>query len=288
MKLAKEKITSLGFGVTAGVIGAALSSVFVFFDSTSLDSVIPISIGLAIIITTAHYWKTLQVQSMRDEFSQVKRRLSVLGDGIAETQGLVQLSDLNSPFPMPFGGSWALTADAAVILAREIAIRRPNTIVELGSGVSTVMVGRLLKQLGSGRLISLDHDPNWAKETRRHIVANGLQDYVEVLDAPLARQRFDNQDFEWYQIPDALRHIEQIDMLTVDGPPQTSDSEVLARYPALPAFAGQLSKEAAIFVDDAKRVTEQEMIRKWLQRFPEWKSRMIDTIPGTCVLERQT
>ena len=99
MKLAKEKITSLGFGVAAGVIGAALSSVFVFFDSTSLDSVIPISIGLAIIIATAHYWKTLQVQSMHDEFSQVKRRLSVLGDGIAETQGLVQLSLGSIPAP---------------------------------------------------------------------------------------------------------------------------------------------------------------------------------------------
>ena len=87
-----------------------------------------------------------------------------------------------------------------------------------------------------------------------------------------------------------FRHFNNVfvDMLTVDGPPQTSDSEVLARYPALPAFAGQLSKEAAIFVDDAKRVTEQEMIRKWLQVFPEWKSKMIDTIPGTCVLERQT
>jgi predicted O-methyltransferase YrrM len=287
MKLAKDKTRSLGFGVIAGLMGAALSGVFALFGAASPGAAIPTLIGLTIIIGTAHYWKTLQMRTMRDELNQVKNRLSLLGNSIAETQGLVQLSGLNQPYPMPFGGNWALTPDAAVILAREIVIRRPNTIVELGSGVSTVMVGRLLQQMECGHLISLDHDPDWAEETRRHILANGLQDYVEVLDAPLARQQFDGKEFNWYQIPDRLQGIEQIDMLTVDGPPQTTDSAVLARYPALPAFAAQLSEHAVIFIDDAKRVTEQEMVKKWLQQYPAWKSKVIDTIPGTCFLERQ-
>ena len=287
MTLAKEKTRSVGLGVTAGLAGAALSGIFALFGAASPGATIPVFIGLGIVVGTAHYWKTLHIQTIRDEFNQVKNRLSLLGNGIAETQGLVQLSGLNQPYPMPFGGNWALTPDAATILAREIAIRRPNTIVELGSGVSTLMVGRLLQQMGCGHLISLDHDPSWAEETRRHISANGLQDYVEVLDAPLTRQQFDGKDFNWYQIPEQLRHIGQIDMLTVDGPPQTIDSTMLARYPALPAFVAQLSRQALIFVDDAKRDTEQEMIKKWLQQYPGWKSKMIDTIPGTCFLEMQ-
>lgn len=287
MILAKEQTRSLGFGLTAGLAGAALSGGFALFGAVPQGTTIPIFIGLTIIMASAHYWKTLQMQTMRDEFNQVKKELSLLGDGIAKTQGLVQLSDLNQPYPLPFGGSWALTPDAAAILAREIVIRRPNIIVELGSGVSTLMVGRLLQKMGCGHLISLDHDLSWAEDTRRHIAASGLQDYVEVLDAPLARQQFDARDFDWYQIPEQLRHIKQIDMLTVDGPPQTADATVLARYPALPAFAAQLSRRAVIFVDDTKRTTEQEMIKKWLQQYPEWKAKMIDTIPGTCFLERQ-
>ncbi len=286
MKLAKEKTRSLGFGVIAGLVGATLSGIFAMSGAASPGATIPVFIGLAIVVGTAHYWKTLHIQAMRDEFNQVKNQLSLLGNSIVETQGLVQLSGLNQPYPMPFGGNWALTPDAAVILAREIAIRRPETIVELGSGVSTVMVGRLLRQMGCGHLISLDHDPDWAKETRRHILANGLQDYVEVLDAPLTRQQFDGKNFDWYQVPEQLRHIEQIDMLTVDGPPQTTDATVLARYPALPAFADQLSEHAVIYIDDAKRDTEKEMVKKWLQQYPGWKSRMIDTIPGTCFLEK--
>jgi predicted O-methyltransferase YrrM len=287
MKLAKQKTRSLGLGVTAGLAGAALSGVFALFGVSSPGAALSLFISLTIIVGTAHYWKTLHLQTMCDEFNQVRNHLSLLGSGIAATQGLVQLSDLNQPYPMPFGGSWALTPDAAAILAREIAIRRPNTIVELGSGVSTLMVGRLLQRMGCGRLISLDHDPSWAEETRRHISANGLQNYVEVLDAPLARQQFDGKDFDWYQIPAQLRNVQQIDMLTVDGPPQTVDPTVLARYPALPAFASQLSKQAVIFIDDAKRVTEQAMVQKWLQQYPGWTSKMIDTVPGTCFLEKQ-
>ena len=286
MKPVNDKVKSLGFGVVAGLAAAALSGIFALFGATSPQASIPLFIGVALFVGLTHYWKTLQTLTMRDEFDQVRKRLTALGNSITETKGLVQLSELNQPYPLPFGGSWALTADAAVILAREVSIRRPNTVVELGSGVSTLMVGKLLKQMGHGRLISLDHDPVWAEETRRHISANDLQDYVEVLDAPLSRQQFDGKDFDWYTIPDQLQHIEQIDMLTVDGPPQTTDSTVLARYPALPALASRLSKQAFIYIDDAKRAPEQAMVKKWLHQYPGWKSTMIDTIPGTCILER--
>jgi len=286
LKLARQTTSSLGFGVISGLAGSALVGVFAWLDIAPAGAALPVFIVLLIIVGLAHYWKTLHMQAMRDEFTQVKRRLSLMDNGIAETQGLVQLSGLDQPFPVPFGGSWALTPDAAVVLAREVVVRKPGVVVELGSGASTVMVGRLLKQLGHGRLISLDHDPEWASQTRRYIIASGLQDIVEVIDAPLTRQQFDGKDFDWYRIPEQLRDIQQIDMITVDGPPQVKDTSILSRYPALPAFAAKLSPQAIIYVDDAGRETEQNMINAWLQAYPGWATRMIDTIPGTCILER--
>jgi len=286
MNFIKEKTRSLGFGMAAGLAASALICVLAWFGAAPFAAVAPSFVVLAIVLAAAHYWKTLQAQATDGSFNQLWNRLSLLENEITETQGLVQLSGLNEPFPIPFGGAWALTPDAAAVLAREVVIKRPGTIVELGSGVSTLIVGRLLRQIGAGKLISLDHDPSWAEETRRNIIASGLQDYVEVLDAPLAKQRFDDKEFFWYQIPDKLKQLEQIDMLTVDGPPQSSDSSVLARYPALPAFAAQLTNHAVIFVDDAKRNPEQKMLRKWLQEYPGWSEKMIDTIPGTCILER--
>jgi predicted O-methyltransferase YrrM len=277
---------SILFGLAAGLVSAIMVGVAALLGATSWASATPIIIALAVGISILHYWKTLHFQTMREGFRQVTHRLSLLDDHISETQGLVQLSGYNHTYPMPFGGGWALTADAAVVLAREIALNRPRTIVELGSGVSTVLIGRMLKQAGVGQLFSLDHDPSWAEETRRHIQASGLQDHVVVLDAPLARQQFGGKDFNWYQVPEQLRQAGSIDLIIVDGPPQNLDPSGMPRYPALPAFLAQLSPQAMIYVDDAKRPQEQAMIKRWLQENPGFKSRMLETVPGTCLLER--
>lgn len=278
---------SILFGLATGLVATLLIGVAVLLGATSWTSATPVIIAMAIGISVLHYWKTLHFQTMREGFRQATRRLSLLDDHVSETQGLVQLSNYNQPYPMPFGGSWALTPDAAVVLAREIALNHPQTIVELGSGVSTVLIGRMLKQAGSGQLFSLDHDTGWAEETRRHIQASALQDHVVVLDAPLAQQPFGGQEFNWYQIPEQLKQAGSIDLIIVDGPPQALDPNGMPRYPALPAFLAQLSPQAIIYVDDANRPQEQAMIARWLQENPEFKSRMHETVPGTCLLRRQ-
>jgi len=277
---------SILFGLATGLVSALLMGAATVLGTTSWASATPVIIALAVGIAVLHYWKTLHFQAMRDGFQQVTNRLSLLDDHISETQGLVQLSSYNHTYPMPFGGGWALTPDAAVVLAREIALNRPRTIVELGSGVSTVLIGRMLKQAGVGQLFSLDHDPSWAEETRRHVQASALQDHVVVLDAPLARQQFGGKEFNWYQVPEQLRQAGSIDLIIVDGPPQSLDPSGMPRYPALPAFLAQLSPKAMIYIDDAKRPQEQEMIAKWLKEFPGFESRMYETVPGTCLFRR--
>lgn len=277
---------SILFGLATGLAAALLIGVAALLGVTTYTTAAPVIIALVVGISVLHYWKTFHFQAMREGFQQVTRRLSLVDDHISETQGLVQLSSYNHTYPMPFGGGWALTPDAAVVLAREIALNRPHTIVELGSGVSTVLIGRMLKQAGTGKLISLDHDPSWAEQTRRHIEASGLQDHVVVLDAPLARQQFGGKDFNWYQVPEQLRQAGSIDLVIVDGPPQSLDPSGMPRYPALPAFLAQLSPQAMIYVDDAKRPQEQAMIERWLLENPGFKSRMLETVPGTCLLQR--
>ena len=154
---------SILIGLATGLVSALLMGAAALLSATSWVSALPVIISLAVGISILHYWKTLHFQAMREGFQQVANRLSLVDDHISETQGLVQLSSFNHTYPMPFGGGWALTPDAAVVLAREIALNRPRTIVELGSGVSTVLIGRMLKQAGEGQLFSLDHDASWAE-----------------------------------------------------------------------------------------------------------------------------
>jgi predicted O-methyltransferase YrrM len=252
-----------------------------------VSAALPIIFALAVIVTLMHHWKTQLFGSLHTEFRQIERRLSRLDDQVAETQGLAQLSRFNDAYPLPFGGGWALTADAAAVLVREIALNRPRTVVELGSGVSTQLIGRMLKESGEGKLYSLDHEASWADQTRRHIEASGLSDFVEVLDAPLSIQPFNGHEFNWYELPEQVRQLENIDLVIVDGPPQSLAPNGTPRYPALPAFINQLSPRAMLYIDDAKRPQEQEMIALWSREYPQFESRMYDTAPGTCLFRRK-
>lgn len=277
---------SLTLGLASGLALALLTAAATFYTRPPFSAAIPVILALAAVVTLVHYWKTQLFATLRQEFRQVANRLSRMDEQIRETQGLVQLTPFEPPYPMPFGGGWALTADAAALLAREIALNAPDTIVELGSGVSTVLIGRMLKQAGRGRLISLDHDPHWAEQTRKHVRASQIEDYVQVLDAPLEQQRFGDKTYAWYRVPETVRQAGQIDMLIVDGPPQSLDPEGTPRYPALPVFQHQLSARAVIYIDDAKRPQEQAMIERWQREQPGFERMMYDTVPGTCLLRR--
>jgi predicted O-methyltransferase YrrM len=279
-------VASLKVGLVVGVSGAIATAVAAAAGLTPGAAIAPVAIVLCFVTMASHYWKTQQARIAAEGLDHAHRRLGALEQQIAETQGLVQLGSLRLPYPLAFGGDYALTADAAAVLARQVALSRPDVVVELGSGVSTILVGKLLQDQGHGRIYSLDHDSAWAEETRKLVRAAGLQDQAEVLDAPLSRQEVDGQHFLWYEIPAKVKDLAQIDLLIVDGPPQATDPNGLPRYPALPKLLPQLSPNATIFVDDAKRPGEMEMVRRWLERFPGWTTTILLTGPGTCLLYR--
>ena len=279
-------LAALKAGLVVGASGAAATAVAAAVGLTSGTAIAPVGVVLCFLTMLTHYWKTQHARIAAEELDLIRRRFGALEQQIAEAQGLVQLGSLRLPYPLAFGGDYALTADAAAVLARQVALCRPNVVVELGSGVSTVLVGKLLQDQGHGRVYSLDHDSAWAEETRKQVRAAGLQDQAEVLDAPLSRQEVDGQHFLWYEIPAKVNELAQIDLLIVDGPPQAIDPDGLPRYPALPKLLPQLSADATIFIDDAKRPGEREMVRRWVERFPGWKTTLLQTGPGTCLLYR--
>ncbi len=180
---------------------------------------------------------------------------------------------------------WAVTPDAAVLLAQEIAQLRPRLVLELGSGVTTLVTGLMLHRLGGGRIIALEHDPVWAARTRRHIAALGLEDVATVVDAPLVEYELDGQSYRWYTIPPDLDD-GSVDFVIVDGPPQHVDRQGSPRYPALPLLMRYLSPAASLFVDDASRDAEKSMVERWSREFAGWAKRRIATRKGAVVISR--
>ena len=199
-----------------------------------------------------------------------------------QVQALLALErklDLREALPSTRG--WAASPDFLLLVANEIQRRRPDSILECGSGVSTLVFARMLQKNGCGRVVSLEHDPVYADATRRLLADHGLTDWAAVVLAPLGTK---DSSSPWYSVEAAPKAIGSIDLLIVDGPPSTVAP--LARYPALPVLASRLSRHAAVIVDDANRQDEREMLRMWAYEFPDFSQYDADCEKGCVILAR--
>jgi hypothetical protein len=99
---------------------------------------------------------------------------------------LVALSALQS---LPSGyvpwTAWSMRPAAVASVVNELLRGRRRTVVELGSGASTIFLGHTLADLG-GRLVSVEHDAGYAGHVRRLLEREGLADVVALEVVPLA------------------------------------------------------------------------------------------------------
>jgi predicted O-methyltransferase YrrM len=283
-----RQIKSLIFGLAAGGAGGGITAIGAGLGLTSLDSAWPVLATCAVVGALVHNTKQSTTDLIDNRMHTLKNGVERIRRDVGDIHGLVRLGPYTQDLPLPMGGGWALTGDSAALLARETLSRKPGTILELGSGASTLILGQILKKNGQGRLLSIDHDPVWANQTRRHVELLDLQDFVSVVDAPLKSLTQGNLTYEWYDIPaSSLDRLGPIDLLLVDGPPQAKDNPQAARYPAFPLLHGRLSQNAMIFVDDAGRTTESNMVRRWMTEDPGWLDQWFDTVDGVCLLTRK-
>lgn len=88
---------------------------------------------------------------------------------------------------LPPTRGWAASPDFLNQVAERVLKEKPNTVVELGSGVSSLVIGRCLQLNGEGKLFSFDHSDQFGTLTRQRIAANNLADWVNVIHAPLKK-----------------------------------------------------------------------------------------------------
>jgi predicted O-methyltransferase YrrM len=183
--------------------------------------------------------------------------------------------------PVPaFFGDFAVDYDFAKLLCRQLE-RRPDVVVECGSGVSTLLTANAFERRGAGHLISLENDPMYAAYTRDQLDLAGLGHRVDVVVAPLKEQTIAGESVRWYDL-DAIDYDGPIDLLVVDGPPSIGP---LSRWPALPAFWNQLSERAVVLMDDGRRLDERAIAFRWSDEYPT-KLYWVDTVKGAWQITR--
>ena len=168
---------------------------------------------------------------------------------------------------LPGLGGWAITAPVVSAIAGRLLLDdRPLTVLELGSGASTLWTALAISRSGRGRCVSLDHIAEFAQKTRDMLRANGVADHADVLYSPLVAQGVNGSTYEYYDLsvlPDDLA----IDVLIIDGPPGIPNANT--RYPAIPLLSDRLQPGALIVVDDTIRADERKAMASWQGQFPD-------------------
>lgn len=146
--------------------------------------------------------------------------------------------------------------DFLLAIAEGVNKEGVESVVECGSGISTLVMARVLQLKGKeGRIINLEHDPQYSTRTYTWLKDRELENHAYVHLCPLIG------DPPWYSI--ASINIPKFDVLVIDAPPGYIHQA--ARYGAIKLFP-LLKEGGTIFADDAGR--EKPVIARWSQEFP--------------------
>jgi predicted O-methyltransferase YrrM len=77
---------------------------------------------------------------------------------------------------------WSAAPDFLLLVAQYVLEHKPQQIVECSSGLSTVILARCCAINGCGRVVSLEHDAQFADKTRAELQRYHLMDWAEVID----------------------------------------------------------------------------------------------------------
>jgi predicted O-methyltransferase YrrM len=173
----------------------------------------------------------------------------------------------------------AMRPAGLVLVCNEIVLRNRTRIVECGSGVSTVVLARLLRQRASGAtIVALEHDAHWAALVTDMLRRESLLNLARVVQAPLA------DDPPWYGRGAMAEMPDDVDLLVVDGPPAQAPGHGTRRAPALAAFEPRLTETATVILDDANRPGEQQVLTGW-ESETSWRF-TIDPAAGVAIGQR--
>ncbi len=186
-----------------------------------------------------------------------------------------------SLFPNTRG--WSASPDFLKKLIEVIYKEKPSIVLEASSGTSTLVTAYCLKKLGSGKVVSLEHDQDYARITRDLIESHGLSEIATVIFAPLKKFDIKKEQWLWYDTS-SLEDIGPVDLFVIDGPPKATQS--LARYPALPLIFENIRQGGTIMMDDGARIDETQIVEAWKKEFPNIQAEFINLEKGAFLIKK--
>lgn len=145
-----------------------------------------------------------------------------------------------------------------------ICIHNRKNILEFGSGISTIMMARLMKLNEiPGFIVSIDESEEWQRIISSYLENEGLKDFVMFVHATTEKSsNLDNAlGYNREVVFNALNH-KKFDLILIDGPSAWNNSNKMSRLTNFEFFENNLAEHFTIFLDNADRPGEKALIQK--------------------------
>jgi len=194
-------------------------------------------------------------------------------------QQLQKELDFNEELPVT--ADWSAAADFLFLIKEYCLKDKPEVIVECSSGLTSLTLAKCCQINGAGKVYSLENGKAYADASQLNLNNAGLAEYANIIHAPLEPVTINDNKYDWYtlsEMPDL-----SIDMLVIDGPPGFIQKH--SRFPAIPLLINKLSDQSRVFLDDAGRDEEKELVAMWLEMYPFIEHEYIETERGCSILK---
>ena len=202
---------------------------------------------------------------------RIKTELAHVYHQFEAVEQLLPLLKLSAPLPPSRG--WAASPDFLLTLAHVTRKVKPRLTVELGSGISTLV----LAKSGAEKIVSLDHSVEFGTQTKEMLSSHG----VRGVDIRIHELETYPGGYKWYA-KSTYKGLSKIDLLVIDGPPSSTNPD--ARYPAFEHLISLLSPKATVVLDDVYRDEERKLADAITQALPNHVLTILSHEKGTAVI----
>lgn len=206
--------------------------------------------------------------------------LNTTYDRIDALLSIHSILDLNAPLPIMH--EWTVSSDYGLIMITKALGFGKGTFIDIGSGISTILLAYAAKQNGSGKVISFEHSEDYYHKTMELIKFHGLEDYCDLCLCPLIEYDLDGKSWLWYDIS-KVDLPDDIKLISVDGPPGATQKN--ARYPAAAILIDSIKEDTLVLLDDGYRDDEKSLAYHWSRNF-NLKKQLIKSHKGTFVFKK--
>ena len=156
---------------------------------------------------------------------------------------------------------FSLNPNTILHIINEIQINNRKNIIEFGSGISTIILAKFIKDNNlNTKIVSIEDNKGWYDYIKSELIKYDLDGIVSLNYIPLLEEEGITC---WYNKKNVSEIVlnKKFDLILVDGPSGGLGKK--ARKPALEVIINSLNESFIIFLDDIRRKDEREIINNW-------------------------